>query len=553
MKKKPSRRTKNAIAKQEPSDATASKGNSKGRRSTNKRTAKKENSRSKRKKSQVDDLTMIEGIGPKTAEKLSGEGITSYSDLGALSEKELREMLDSFGPRFAGRDCSTWRHQAKLAASGKRDSLEKLQSELVGGRRPRGKRRERDVRVTEGKPKPRKYTRYESRKPASEQYRARIFIESGRPRSASHPHPLEKVVTGAEFLEELHQRKDDLEKEKKRVEKACKEFKTEIESGVYGKVQSCAADFRQKLGRIVSPLRYVIVVAVPYKIVDDQLDRGGVRRIPSEFEGIQVKVVECRPQLLSSSSPPDTVFPTNATDFSQTILLGGLPCSEDGDENNWGTLGICFTQDGDHFGIVNAHFARHGEDMIQPPDLPNMFDKNKQIIGEIDQSEPLTDVSGGGTIDAATIKLDLGDRTFMPNLIADIDENEYFEEDVFFAGDRLKPLDLFPVFKVGARTNLTEGIISNANYNDLEIDGITLKSVIRFVDFDDNTLVDCGDSGSVLVAKIDQDSLLVVGLVFANDRANRNVGFACHFADIIQEFSLDIDNILFRDDWGDLV
>ena len=84
--------------------------------------------------SSSDDLTKIEGIGPKISELLNNDGISSYADLAAAEEARLQTVLDNAGSRYQMHDPETWPEQAQLAADGKWDELNKLQEELQGGR-----------------------------------------------------------------------------------------------------------------------------------------------------------------------------------------------------------------------------------------------------------------------------------------------------------------------------------------------------------------------------------------------------------------------------------
>jgi uncharacterized membrane protein HdeD (DUF308 family)/predicted flap endonuclease-1-like 5' DNA nuclease len=79
----------------------------------------------------VQDLTVIEGIGPKTAAALQAAGINNYAELAALSTDQLRSILSDAG---LSADPSTWSQQAQLAAAGKMDELQALQDRLQGGR-----------------------------------------------------------------------------------------------------------------------------------------------------------------------------------------------------------------------------------------------------------------------------------------------------------------------------------------------------------------------------------------------------------------------------------
>ena len=81
---------------------------------------------------EMDDLTKIEGIGPKIAEHLGSAGITTFAQLAQASAAELREFLVAGG--FASQDPGTWADQAKLAANGEWDQLSVWQDALDGGK-----------------------------------------------------------------------------------------------------------------------------------------------------------------------------------------------------------------------------------------------------------------------------------------------------------------------------------------------------------------------------------------------------------------------------------
>lgn len=81
-----------------------------------------------------DDLTKIEGIGPKIAEIMNGIGIHTFSDLAAAATDTLQDALNNAGNRYKMHNPTTWPQQAQLAADGKWDELNKWQDELDGGR-----------------------------------------------------------------------------------------------------------------------------------------------------------------------------------------------------------------------------------------------------------------------------------------------------------------------------------------------------------------------------------------------------------------------------------
>lgn len=83
----------------------------------------------------ADDLTMIEGIGPKVNAVLSAAGIVSFSQLAEMDGNKLKELLEKAGFKYM--DPSTWPDQARLLADGKMDDFETLVSNLKGGRAKR--------------------------------------------------------------------------------------------------------------------------------------------------------------------------------------------------------------------------------------------------------------------------------------------------------------------------------------------------------------------------------------------------------------------------------
>lgn len=81
-----------------------------------------------------DDLTKIEGIGPKMSQALIDAGIPTFADLADASEDDLRQAIQDAGMRLAP-SLETWAEQATLARDGKWDELDTLQDSLEGGRR----------------------------------------------------------------------------------------------------------------------------------------------------------------------------------------------------------------------------------------------------------------------------------------------------------------------------------------------------------------------------------------------------------------------------------
>jgi predicted flap endonuclease-1-like 5' DNA nuclease len=84
-------------------------------------------------KASPDDLTKIEGIGPKVARILQEDGITTFDALAHANSAEVQKVLNDAGLQMMNPE--GWIEQANLAAKGDWEELERLQSELKGGRR----------------------------------------------------------------------------------------------------------------------------------------------------------------------------------------------------------------------------------------------------------------------------------------------------------------------------------------------------------------------------------------------------------------------------------
>lgn len=80
-----------------------------------------------------DNLTRIEGIGPRIAEKLLQAGITTYAALASTPVKQLEAVLAKAGPRFRLARPQTWPEQAALLVAGDEAGFAALTAELRGG------------------------------------------------------------------------------------------------------------------------------------------------------------------------------------------------------------------------------------------------------------------------------------------------------------------------------------------------------------------------------------------------------------------------------------
>jgi hypothetical protein len=82
-----------------------------------------------------DDLTKIEGIGPKIQELLYNEGINNYEILSDTSTERLHKILVDAGPAYYTHKDITfnWAAQSLLADRGHWDELERWQKILKEG------------------------------------------------------------------------------------------------------------------------------------------------------------------------------------------------------------------------------------------------------------------------------------------------------------------------------------------------------------------------------------------------------------------------------------
>jgi predicted flap endonuclease-1-like 5' DNA nuclease len=98
-----------------------------------------------------DDLTMIEGVGPKIQELLYKSGIHTYSELAESDVEQLQAILVGGGSSFRLADPTSWPRQARLAAAHDWVRLQNLKEQLSGGvRRPQPLAPEDDLTMIEG-------------------------------------------------------------------------------------------------------------------------------------------------------------------------------------------------------------------------------------------------------------------------------------------------------------------------------------------------------------------------------------------------------------------
>lgn len=79
-----------------------------------------------------EDLTKVEGVGPKTKTILVEAGVDTFAKIAGKTPDEIREIIKVGGGRSVP-SIETWPEQATLLANGEVEAFEKLAAELDGG------------------------------------------------------------------------------------------------------------------------------------------------------------------------------------------------------------------------------------------------------------------------------------------------------------------------------------------------------------------------------------------------------------------------------------
>ena len=87
-------------------------------------------------RSMQDDLTVIDGIGPRVSSVLRSAGVTSFSKLAEKEPEEIQGILVAENPSLTRlTDPSTWHEQARMAADNDWEGLKALQDDIKEKRR----------------------------------------------------------------------------------------------------------------------------------------------------------------------------------------------------------------------------------------------------------------------------------------------------------------------------------------------------------------------------------------------------------------------------------
>lgn len=81
----------------------------------------------------MNDLTVIEGIGPAIAHLCINRGITTWWSMANADISVLRSMLAEAGPKYQVHDPTSWPQQARLLANGQWEKFQRLAEALRDG------------------------------------------------------------------------------------------------------------------------------------------------------------------------------------------------------------------------------------------------------------------------------------------------------------------------------------------------------------------------------------------------------------------------------------
>jgi predicted flap endonuclease-1-like 5' DNA nuclease len=93
-----------------------------------------EASRTLGKKVRLDDLRIVEGIGPKIERLMNRDGIRTWAELATAPLPRLERILKRAGRRYNMHDPGTWSRQASLLVEARWVEFKELTDRLVGGR-----------------------------------------------------------------------------------------------------------------------------------------------------------------------------------------------------------------------------------------------------------------------------------------------------------------------------------------------------------------------------------------------------------------------------------
>lgn len=315
-------------------------------------------------------------------------------------------------------------------------------------------------------------------------------------------------------------------------------------------VVGLSVTYKTKFGEVVSPLQFVIQVEVERKYSEDYLRKKRIKIFTREVIGtgkldwpVTVKVREMR--YVAAIATGHTLSSSASSLMKANEIKGGIQIASILTPDEWGTLGICvphgLTEPRELVGITNLHVAGIPNTVIRNPSGTTTSKGNENFghvsASSIDQAMIVKDPSPAPAID----------RPFNEGLINSqglLKPSDVIGTDILFLTDSVMTgSGIGEVRKVGARTGLTNGFIDQESHPQIKvrINGVLeeFNKVITFKGHSTSTVMDGGDSGSVLLADVNGKTV-VLGLIFAQTDAT-SLGVALPFGRVIKALRLKID------------
>ena len=82
----------------------------------------------------LNDLKIIEGIGPKIEELFQKAGIKTWKALSETTVEKCQQILEGAGESYKAHNPTSWPLQSEMAYTGKWEELKKWQDEMLGGK-----------------------------------------------------------------------------------------------------------------------------------------------------------------------------------------------------------------------------------------------------------------------------------------------------------------------------------------------------------------------------------------------------------------------------------
>jgi hypothetical protein len=286
--------------------------------------------------------------------------------------------------------------------------------------------------------------------------------------------------------------------------------------------------YRRSDGKIKFPLEVCIVMSVREKLAIGS-PRMMATALPETIEEVPIDIV--RDSFSRLEMPvPRTLPGARATSVSlpskkRNPICGGVAIAHPDHPNEWGTLGFPFQQNGKVVLLTCQHVVQSSSGanspVVQPPSMQT------ERIGVVDPSNVAWD------LDAALITADT-DREIVQALAWGSSHLDV----TIGLGDAVKGQR---VFQMGAKSGKHRGLgyVEDIDATVKLENGRQFDKQILVKPEDDSLpVVRSGDSGAVLVHRVSDDLVEIIGLVYGKTESGGLV--ACHRKSIFDRFLINL-------------